>query len=209
MLRSVANDCSAAREDAACAVAEAEARRPLQKPVFRSPTRRGRDRADRRRLGSRADAVGGIGPGRARRARTKVTPARCVRARGKAADRVARKRTRLFTSMPQAAAADITGDNGPSRTIIDCTAWASKTLFVTLCTWRKATWRTPSVGCGASCRARQTSHRCRTEACSLLRRAYNNTPRKCLDFKTAAEPSQSVALEAGSAHPRHSAGTNG
>ena len=60
---------------------------------------------------------------------------------------------------------------------------------------RKAASRTLSVACAAFSPARPTSPPCQTDASRHLIGAYNNTPRKCLDFRTPAEVfSRTVAL---------------
>ena len=52
---------------------------------------------------------------------------------------------------------------------------------------KKAASKTPSAACAASCRAKPTSPPCQTSRFIALVAAYNNTPRKCLDFRTPAE----------------------
>jgi len=62
--------------------------------------------------------------------------------------------------------------------------------------------RTPSVGCGASCRRKTALAILPDKRFKALLRAYNNTPRKCLDFKTPAEAfSQALHFECESTFP--------
>ena len=52
---------------------------------------------------------------------------------------------------------------------------------------KRAEWKTPSAACDVHCRARPTSSSSPPAALERLVQRLNNTPRKCLDFKTPAE----------------------
>jgi transposase, IS30 family len=157
-------------------------------PCFLGPTPSRRRRSQNARpLGSRPDAVLKIRPGDPHRARTAIPPAHRHAAR--------QQESRAHRSSPdravrQAAAPPASQLHLRQRhrvPIAGCTGSRSRPSSATpMPPGRRAASRMRSAACAGSFRARPTSPPSRTPSSTPLA-AYNNTPRKCLDWRTPAE----------------------